>query len=198
MATVGVVVFAAVGVSGAWPVAAIVGWAASCITYTAWVWIVVGRMDAAATASHATREDPARSSSDLLVVVASAASLVAVGFVLALAKQSGGEARGLLAGLAVASVVLSWLLVHTLYALRYASLYYAGPDGGIDFNQTELPRYLDFAYLAFTLGMTYQVSDTNLRTSELRGTALRHALLSYLFGSVILATTINLVAGFVG
>ena len=65
----------------------------------------------------------------------------------------------------------------------------------MDFNQDDPPRYTDFAYLAFTIGMTFQVSDTNLKTSEIRATALRHALLSYLFGSVILAATINLVAG---
>jgi uncharacterized membrane protein len=69
------------------------------------------------------------------------------------------------------------------------------PAGGIDFNQQEQPRYSDFAYLAFTIGMTFQVSDTDLETSALRAAALRHALLSYLLGAVILATTINLVAG---
>jgi uncharacterized membrane protein len=85
--------------------------------------------------------------------------------------------------------------VYTVCTVRYARLYYADPPGGIDFNQDEPPRYLDFAYLAFTLGMTYQVSDTDLQTHEIRGTALRHALLSYLLGAVILATIINMVAG---
>jgi uncharacterized membrane protein len=106
-----------------------------------------------------------------------------------------GAARGLLAGLALASVAASWLLVHTLYTLRYARLYYSGPNGGVNFNQEAPPRYTDFAYLAFTLGMTYQVSDTDLQTHAVRATALRHGLLSYLYGSVILATMINLVAG---
>jgi len=82
-----------------------------------------------------------------------------------------------------------------LFTLRYALLYYRGRDGGVDFNQDDPPRYTDFAYLAFTVGMTFQVSDTDLKTHTIRATALRHALLSYLFGSVILATTINLVAG---
>jgi uncharacterized membrane protein len=74
-------------------------------------------------------------------------------------------------------------------------LYYSGMVGGIDFNQTELPRFTDFAYLAFTIGMTYQVSDTNLRSTQIRAAALRHSLLSFLFGSMILATMVNLVAG---
>ncbi len=81
-----------------------------------------------------------------------------------------------------------------MYATRYARLYYTGEDGGIDFNEDEPPTYVDFAYLAFTIGMTFQVSDRP-ETRAIRATALRHALLSYLFGAIIVATTINLIAG---
>jgi uncharacterized membrane protein len=104
-------------------------------------------------------------------------------------------AQALLTALAVGSVVLSWSVVHTVFTLRYAHLYFSPPLGGIDFNQNPHPRYLDFAYVAFTIGMTYQVSDTDLTTETIRAAALRHALLSFLFGTVILATTINVVAG---
>jgi uncharacterized membrane protein len=128
-------------------------------------------------------------------LTASVASLVAVGLVIVRAGNSSGAAESLQAGLSLASVVLSWAAVHTVFMLRYASLYYSGPDGGVDFNQDAPPRYTDFAYLAFTIGMTFQVSDTELTTTDVRGTALRHALLSYLFGAVILAATINLIAG---
>jgi uncharacterized membrane protein len=80
--------------------------------------------------------------------------------------------------------------------LRYARLYYLNGSEGIDFNQKgEQPAYVDFAYLAFTIGMTYQVSDTDLTTRAIRSTALRQALLSFVLGAVILATTINLIAG---
>jgi len=65
--------------------------------------------------------------------------------------------------------------------LRHALLYYTGSDGGINFNQDDPPRYTDFAYLAFTVGMTFQVSATDLKTHLIRATALRHALLSYLW-----------------
>jgi uncharacterized membrane protein len=98
----------------------------------------------------------------------------------------------------VGSVALSWSVVQTVFISHYARLYYGHPDGGIDFNQEAPPRYSDFAYLAFTVGMTFQVSDTDLKTPALRATALRQALLSYLLGAVILATTINLVAGLLG
>jgi len=85
--------------------------------------------------------------------------------------------------------------VHTIYTLRYALLFYTAPIGGVDFKEHGLPSYADFAYLSLTLGMTFQVSDTDLNTRAFRKTALRHALLSYLFGTIIVATTINLIAG---
>ena len=104
-------------------------------------------------------------------------------------------AAGWDAGVGVGTVALSWLIVHTVFTLRYAKLYYFGSGGGVNFNQPTPPRYSDFAYLSFTIGMTFQVSDTDLQTPAIRATALRHAMLSYLFGAVILATTINLISG---
>jgi len=112
---------------------------------------------------------------------------------------SAGSAQGVQADVVglvgVASVAAAWLVVHTIFTLRYALLYYADSQGGIDFNQSEAPAYADFAYLAFTIGMTYQVSDTDLKTRAIRATALRQGLLSYLLGAVILAVVVNLVAG---
>jgi uncharacterized membrane protein len=177
-------------------VAAIAGWAAACVVYLIWIWATIGTMDARETEEHAFREDPTRTVSDVLLILASLASVLVVIYVLVLSNGSAGVERDILSGIAVLSVVLSWCLVHTLYTLRYAVVYYSGTRGGVSFNQDELPRYADFAYLAFTLGMTFQVSDTNLTSSEIRMTALRHALLSYLFGSVILASLVNLLAGF--
>jgi uncharacterized membrane protein len=161
----------------------------------AWVWLTVWPMDTDATAAHATREDPTRAVTDVILLAAAVTSLAAVGFFLLQASSAKGAAQDLLAGVGVATVALSWLLVHTVFTLRYALLYYTGGDGGVDFNQTTPPRYSDFGYLAFTLGMTFQVSDTDLKTPAIRATALRHALVPYLFGAVILAATVNLVAG---
>ncbi len=177
----------------AWPFALVAGWAVAAANFTGWAWIAIWPMDAASTRAHATREDPSRTTTDLLLLAATLVSLIDVGYVLVRASQSHGSAQVWLAGLAVASVALSWLVVHTLFTLRYALVYYRGTPGGIDFNQSEPPRYSDFAYLAMSIGMTYQVSDTNLTTHAMRATALRHALLSFLFGSVILGTTINLI-----
>jgi uncharacterized membrane protein len=151
-------------------------------------------MDPPRTASHATREDPTRAATDLIVISASLASLVGVGYLLSAGSKTGGDAD-VAAAVGIASVAAAWLVVHTVFTLRYARLYYLNGSSGIDFNQDEQPAYVDFAYLAFTIGMTYQVSDTDLKTRTIRATALRQALLSFVLGAVILATTINLVAG---
>ena len=174
--------------------APLLGWDAAASCFSVWAWATVSRMDASETSEHARREDPTRAATDILLLTASVASLIAVGVVLVAASTSHGTSKGLLAGLAAASVALSWLLVHTLFTLRYARLYYS-TDGGVDFNQKEPPRYVDFAYLAFTIGMTFQVSDTDIQTTAIRAAALRHALLSYLFGAIILATSVNFIVG---
>ena len=173
----------------------LVGWIAASVTYLVWVWLRVGRLSSGETKSHATREDPSRGAAELLLVLASLASLGVVAFVLIDASSSRGVDRAIFAALAIGSVALSWGLIHTLFMLRYASLYYAGVPGGVDFHQSEDPDYGDFAYLAFTLGMTYQVADTDLSSRSFRMMALRHSLLSFVFGAVILATVINLIAG---
>jgi uncharacterized membrane protein len=116
--------------------------------------------------------------------------------VLVRAGHTTGLSKAQLVGLSVVSIILAWSVVHTVYSLRYAKLYYEGTAGGVEFNAEEAPRYIDFACLALTIGMTFQVSDTNLESTSIRRTALRHALLSYAFGTLIIATTINLIAGF--
>lgn len=174
--------------------AILTGWAAACLVYVVWIWSTVWRMDAHDTRSHATLEDPGRRTVDLVLTLTALASLFAVVWVLVEARSLKGGAQLAVALLAIVSVALSWLLVHTLYTLRYARIYYR-KNGGVDFNQDEPPQYSDFAYLSFTLGMTFQVSDTNITTSYIRRTILRHTLLSYVFGTVIVAATVNLVAG---
>lgn len=191
-AGVGLAVAVLTGLLGAWRYAALVGWDATAATFSGWVWAAIAPMSPKQTADHCGREDPGQAQADALVLLASVASLLAVGVVLVAANSAHGSARWLLAGLAAGSVGLSWLLAHTLFTLRYARIYHSS-GGGVDFNQTGPPRYMDFAYLAFTIGMTFQVSDTSIKASSIRGAALRHALLSYLFGAVILATTVNFI-----
>jgi uncharacterized membrane protein len=189
----------AAGAFGDWIYASSVGWDVAALVYLASTWLAIAGMDSAATEAHATVEDPTKRATQAIVLAASVGSLVAVALLLFKTRSSTGEAEVLVATLAVATIAVSWFVVHTLFTLRYALLYYdpnAGGTtdavGGIDFGRSARPRYADFAYLAFTIGMTFQVSDTQVETSELRRTVLRHAFLSYLFGSLILAGTVNL------
>jgi len=194
-AVAGVVTAALVLMLGSWGYAPAVGWGAMAVVFCALAWLAVWPMSGEATAERATEEDPSRAISDILTLSACVASLAAVGIVLVRAHSAHGTAEILLAGLGLLSVAASWATVHTIFMLRYALLYYDAPEGGIDFNQQERPSYRDFAYLSLTVGMTFQVSDTDLQTSPIRSATLRHALLSFLFGAVILAATINLIAG---
>ncbi|UVJ39566.1 DUF1345 domain-containing protein [Arthrobacter sp. CJ23] len=202
MVLAGAAAAVATGLGGGWLAAPAVGWAVAAVVYVAWVWLVVGRMDPEQTRLHATAEDPSRGATDVLILIANLASLAAVAAVVVGSHGSGTQGTRLVSGaLALACVALSWMLVQTLFTLRYAELYYGtgeaagGEVGGISFNQERPPQYTDFAYLATSLGMTYQVSDTNLENHGIRAEALKHSLLSYLFGTVILAATINLVIG---
>lgn len=174
------------------------GWFVAAAVFGIWTFFVVHDMDGDETQRHATQEDPTLRMTHGVLVVASVASVGGVGYLL-IASSDQGSADPIAAGVGIAAVAASWSLVHTLYTLRYARLYCgASPPGGVDFNQDEPPTYADFAYLAFTLGMTYQVSDTDLKTRSIRSTALHQALLSYLLGAVVLAVVINLVASLAG
>ncbi|ALE07468.1 hypothetical protein AL755_21585 [Arthrobacter sp. ERGS1:01] len=182
------------GLLGAWIYAPAVGWGVAALVYNVWVWFTIAPMDNVRTAAHAQAEDPGRRTSDLLILLAALGSLGAVVLVMVGSSHVAGTGRFLLALLALGCTAMSWLLVHTLFTLRYAELFYAReePDG-IGFNQAALPQYTDVAYMAFSVGMTYQVSDTNITTREMRSAVLRHSLLAFVFGTGILATTINLV-----
>lgn len=181
------------GLLGAWVYAPAVGWAVAALIYNATVWLQIAPMDAAQTATHAQEEDPGLGTTDLLILLAALGSLAAVVLVMVGSKDVQGTERFLLALLALTATAMSWLMVHTLFTLRYATIYYSGEPGGIAFNQDAPPQYTDIAYMAFSVGMTYQVSDTNITTRAMRSAVLRHSLLAFVFGTGILATTINLV-----
>lgn len=185
----------ATGLTSPWQAVPLVFWVVAAFTWVGRIWMVIARLDAPSTSVHATREDPHGPTADGLLISASLAALAAVVLGILKASKASGNPKALLLCVGIAAIVASWSVVHTVFTLRYADLYYRGPDGGIDFNEDDKPTYADFAYLAFTIGMTYQVSDTNLTTKAIRHTALRHALLSYLLGTVIIAATINLAAG---
>jgi uncharacterized membrane protein len=177
-----------------WQPAVLLGWDAAVVLVLVSVSVSVWKLSPSETKKDALRVDPSVPLSELLVLTAGIAVLAAVGLLLAKAGNAHGGEKAYLIALGVLSVALSWLMVHGIFTLRYARTYYGEPEGGIDFNEDDPPSYLDFAYLALTIGMTWQVSDTNLTTKQIRRVALIHALISYVFGAVIVALVINVVS----
>ena len=180
-----------------WQLSTLIGWNVAAALYLVWVWTSAGRFDAEETQRFATREDDSRVSAQLLVLGACIVSLAGVGFDLLKASESGsGSGDIVLVTAALLTVVLSWSTVHTVFALRVAHEFYVPPIGGIDFKSGPgfLPDYVDFAYVAFGVGMTFQVADTDVTDHGIRRTVLQHSLLAYLFGAVIIAVVINIVA----
>ena len=172
----------------------LVGIVATAATFVLTGWWALWPMDAESTSRHARRDEFEPRLEEVVVVAWALGGLIAVTLLLLLSRTNE---RSLVALLALAGVAMSWAGLHLLYAARYAYLYYSGKPGGIDFNGDESPAYRDFLYFSYNLGMTYQVSDTDVSSRTIRTVVLRHCLLSYAFGTVILATTINLIAGIV-
>ena len=132
---------------GAGRAAPLIGWDILALVFCGWVWSTVWRLGAEATASHAKRENPGRDLADLVLLGAAIASLIAVGVVLFGAGSASGNLKYMEAGLALASVFVSWTLVHTVFTLKYARLYYSGQAGGID---RPSPRRFGAAMIAAT------------------------------------------------
>jgi uncharacterized membrane protein len=196
--TAGVIVAVALLPFVPWPMTLVAGWDAAALTVLLTIWPVIIRADSSVAPQLAAREDETEDSTRALLVGASVASLLGAGYTLHLAGQQSGAPRVLLIGAAVLTVVLSWTVINSAYTLRYADQHFRSKPGGIEFGTEDgqqHPSYRDFAYVAFTIGMCYQVSDTTLRDPLIRRTAFAHALLSYVFGVVIVAGSVNLISG---
>ena len=117
-----------------WTKHRLIGWVIAALVFEVWAWISIGPMDAEQTRAHATREDPSRTVTDVLLIGANLASLGAVAAVVVDSAGAAGSTRAGLGALALVSVAVSWVLVQTLFTLRYARMYYGDQPGGVDFN----------------------------------------------------------------
>ena len=214
---VGLAVAAVVAVMWALRYGVLTGLMTTAAVYVVSTYLAVRRFKGFGTWRHAGPEDTNWLVRDVGIAMVIVGNLAGVVTLLALDHGDGHDVD---AGLAVGSVLLSWFLLHTLYAPHYARLFY-GPSssepgvpslelldhatgqnhavaGGISFNADGYwPSYADFTYFAFNLGMTFQVSDTSVSSPTIRRLVLGHCLLSYLFATAITATVINLVIGLV-
>lgn len=170
---------------------------AAAAVFVATGWATLWPLDAGSTRATVQRENFRPRVAEVVVAVIALSGLVAI-VALLVAGRSGHKDAGAAAALFAAFAV--WAALHLTYATQYAAQYYGDPGdepGGIDWNADEAPAYRDFFYFSYNLGMTYQVSDTSVSSQGIRSVVLRHCLLSYVFGTLILATAINLVVGIV-
>ena len=179
----------------AWPgvLRALTAWDAAVFCFTALAWRVVLSSDATRTRQLSRQQDEKRPIIDSLLLVASFASLG--GVLMALAKAQDTFEFGLTLA-AILTVVVSWILIHTLYAFHYARLYYegAGAGDGVDFHGDEPPDYLDFCYLSFAVGTTFGATDSEIGGRQIRRTILKHGVLSFAYATVVVSLAISVVS----
>lgn len=175
-------------------------WDVFCISILFFAWMVFFTSSPAQMRKIAGREDGSRFFVFVIVVLASMASMFAV-MLLVLSKETFSTAAFNLP-VAIAGMLLSWLLVHTTFCFHYAHMYYGNDRedpkthaGGLEFPEEKAPDYIDFAYFSFVIGMTFQVSDVEISSRAIRRQALVHGLLSFGLNTFVVALTVNLVAG---
>ena len=156
------------------------------------LWLIM-TTDANAARRHCSQQDDNWAVFDVLLLCASVASLVGVVAALIAANSAQGFLAFALTGTAILAVILSWSLTHILFTFHYARLFYHEDRGGIDFHSSEQPDYRDFLYVAVTIGVTFGVSDTDLTAHKMRRAVTGHSLVSFLFGTVIIALSLNVI-----
>jgi uncharacterized membrane protein len=191
---VGVVVGIIAAVTAAPSLGPLVGWCTAGVIALAWVWRICWRQDPAGT-ERVAREESVSHVTDNAIITACIASIAAVVVALIQSSNQNGDATSIaLVILGVLGTIVAWALVNTVYALKYARMYFLDhPEDGFDIKQERQPTYSDFAYFAFTVGMSYAGPEIEPIDSEVRRKALLHALLSYFFGTILIAVSINLV-----
>jgi len=204
---VGGIVFVAAQGLHRLPLQLILSWNAFAATAILLAWIRIIFAEAKSAVLTAKLQDTGRTIIFGLVLIGACASLFAVAFLLGTAKGTSGARLGEHVGLAAFTVVLSWFLIHTVFTMHYAHAYYRTEDpdergrhgSGLNFpgEEDDEPDFIDFAYFAFVIGMTFQVSDVAITSKLIRRLSLVHALLSFLFNTVILALAINLASSLV-
>lgn len=182
-------------------------WSSFCFTILSLLWAIILTTSASEVRVIAGKQDSSRTIIFIFVLFASFVSLFAVILLMRILPDSRQSGYPYHVGFAILSVILSWLMIHTIFAIRYTHLYYnlmyenrmsqKEHKGGLIFPDDDPPDYFDFAYFSFVIGMTWQVSDVQITSKRIRRIVLIHALLSFVFNTVILALTINIISNLI-
>ena len=182
-----------------WKLTATILWNVFAFSYLLTSWIVFFKRPVQEIIKQANKDDGSKVFVMISILLTSFASLLTV-LLLVISKDSDNN-KFLIAGLAITGMLVSWAMVHTIFAFHYAHLYYHNEKDdtpardALNFPNEKKPDYLDFAYFSFVIGMTFQVSDVEIASRRLRRTALMHGLLSFALNTFVVALTVNMVAG---
>jgi uncharacterized membrane protein len=179
----------------------ILAWDVLCITMLAFSWVLFARTNEDELSSVVEAQDDGLKAIFTIVLVAVCFSFLGAILLLGGEKAEGGN-KILQALVSLSPVILSWTLLHTIFTMRYAHLYHdknqlktGTTAGGVEFPGKDKPDYLDFAYFSFVIGMTFQVSDVQISSRVIRRFVLFHSIISFVFNTIIVALTINAIAG---
>lgn len=183
-----------------WEIRLLLSWDVTSLLLICLIWTGFFTTPGAQTRNQATKQDESRLVSFVFILVAATLSLLGIGLML-IHKGGGASRPHWVPVFSLISICVSWILIHTLFTLRYAHLYYRNKNTmpekwGLAFPGDDHPDFFDFAYFSFVIGMTFQVSDVNIISKKIRKVVLIHGVLSFMFNSFIVALLINLIAGF--
>lgn len=181
---------------------AMIGWDTFSLCMIILSWITFSITTSQQIREQSKVQDSSRTIIFFIILIATFASFLAV-LLLLITKHQSRSSETVHLIIAITGMVLSWFLIHTIFTLRYAHIFYGDHEdkpgthaGGLEFPDDKKPDYFDFAYFAFVLGMTFQVSDVQISSKQLRRIAMWHGLLSFGYNTIMIALTINLIAGF--
>jgi uncharacterized membrane protein len=180
---------------------AMIGWDTFSFCMIIINWITFSLTSSTQIREQSKVQDSSRTIVFFIILVATIASFLAV-FLIILSRHQTNRAETVHLIIALTGMVFSWFLIHTIFTLRYAHIFYGDNEerphthaAGLKFPGDKNPDYFDFAYFAFVLGMTFQVSDVQITSNKLRRMAMWHGLLSFGYNTIMIALTINLIAG---
>lgn len=184
-----------------WPTHGLLAWCLGALTYLVLAWWLAVTFDARRTREHALAQDQPSRILFLLMVLSAFASMAAVVLIRQRLPALSEPQRLAHLALSMAALASSWFLIQTVFAFRYAHMYYrqdargTSHGAGLVFPGQQEPDYFDFLYYSHVVGMTSQVSDVVVTTRQMRRLTLAHSVTSFAFNMLVLALSVNLVAG---
>lgn len=183
---------------------ALIAWDGGALVYLILTWRLFLTATGEEVRCRAGNEDETPWGLLTLVIGAIISSLGGIVLALIAAKHDSPAQQNLVSGLAVLTLVVSWVMLQTVFTLHYAHRHFGDVDndgvinGGFNFPGEPAETYLDFVYLSFCIGATFQVSDTSVERATLRNLITTHGAVAYLYNTAILALGINILSGLVG